>query len=212
MRDLWRPAAIAAVLLTPFLILGACKAGSAPEVVKEPAEKPPVAGFTHDGAVPIAVISSFEDARRAIEGAGVGASGSPAQSAAVACSFLTETAQERLVEQAGGQNKERGKERADGQAAAQEAPQAPCAAALQALVTDQGVPAKVESFQVADAQDEVTEVVVVRLDGTAEAYTLTGSFDDGAWLIDTIATTEAPEPETPETETEGEPTPTTSQP
>lgn len=176
MRDLWRPAAVAAVLLTPFLVLGACKGGeSASKVVPEPDEKPAVAGFTHDGAVPIAVIRSFEDARRAV------ATTKPNVAAATTCSFLTTLAQDATVERA--------------HMYALVGRKADCADAMQALVEHDGAPARWDSFTVTRAEDETTEIVVVRSDDSAEAYTLTGSRADGVWYIDDIATAEVPEVE-----------------
>lgn len=173
MRDLWRPAAVAAVLLTPFLVLGACQSGAEPKPVPEPDEKPAVAGFTHDGAVPIAVITSFEGARRSILNT------KPDVAAATTCSFLSTSMQDATVEKA----REKGVvgKKAD------------CAEAMQALV--QRAPEPVESFEVTRAEDEITEIVVVREDGTAEAYTLTGDRAEGHWFIDGVAKTEAPEVE-----------------
>lgn len=172
MRDLWRPAAVAAVLLTPFLVLGACKSGDpAPEPVPEPDETPAVAGFTHDGAVPIAVINSFEDTRGLLvrkkeEGA-----------AAAACTYLTTGLQDAMVEEA--QSKGLVGKKAD------------CGEAMAVLV--KRVPSGIESFTVARAEDEETEIVVVRRDGTADAYTLSGDREKNLWLIDDVTPAEVPE-------------------
>lgn len=178
MRDLRRPTAVAAVLLTPFLVLGACKSGDpAPKSVPEPEpdETPAAAGFTHDGAVPIAVITSFEDTRRSI------LDKKPDVTAAVACSFLTADAQESTVEAARGD--------------ASVGKKADCPEAMRALAERGVTLAKVETFTVLRAEDEVTEIVVVDADGSARAYTLTGEVDDDQWLIDEIAVTEPPKPE-----------------
>ena len=177
MRDLVRPVVVALAAVVVAGVVSGCTA-DAPKYPKEPVEGSAVAGFTHDGAVPIAVINSFEDTRRAI----LTTSGSDV-AAAAACTFLTSEAQEQTVKVA------RRHELVDRNA--------DCAASLQALVERRGVPARVESFEVTRAEDEVSEVLVVRTDGTAEVYTLTGDLDEDLWSIDTMVDAEAPadEPE-----------------
>lgn len=172
MRDLWRPSAVAAGLLVPFLVLGACKSGSDMDrAVPEPPESAPMSGFTHDGAVPIAVITSFEDTRRMVR---EGASGTDADAAAgAACTFLSEDAQERLVDEA------RAKDLIGRKGE--------CVDAMLAVVASHDVPAKASAFYVSRAEDDVTEVTVTRADGTAEAYTLTGSRAKESWAIDAVA-------------------------
>lgn len=176
MRDLLRPTAVAAALLTPFLIVGVWKAGdSAPKPVPEPDEKPAVAGFTHDGALPIAVVSSFEDARREVLNTKADVA------AARACSFMTPEAQERVMD--------------DAREIDLVGAKADCGAAMQALVEEGSVPERVVTFEVVRAEDAVSEVLVVRKDGTANSFTLTGSRKDGVWSVDAIEDAEAPEPE-----------------
>jgi hypothetical protein len=175
-RDLLRPTAVAAALLTPFLIVGACSVGdSSPKPVPEPDEKPAVAGFTHDGALPIAVITSFEDARREVLNTKADVA------AARACSFMTPEAQERVMEDA------RDSDLVGGDA--------DCGAAMRALVEEENVPERVATFEVVRAEDAVSEVLVVRKDGTAHMFTLTGDRKDGLWSVDAIEDAEAPEPE-----------------
>lgn len=159
-------------LAVAALVTG-CSSKGEPTKTPEPEEKPAVAGFAHDGAVPIAVVNSFEDTRRSI----VDGKGGPA--AATTCSLLTPALQEATVEKARAEDLV-GKG-------------ADCGEAMEALA--ERVPKRIESFTVTRAEEDETEIVVVRVNGTADAYTLTGSMDDNVWLIDDVEPTEAPEPE-----------------
>lgn len=113
---------------------------------------------THDGALPLAVVNSYEQQWRA-------------GNAEVTCGFLSTVGQAAAVERAAGVNLVSKK--------------ATCEKAVEALQDLAADPARVELIDIPTALDDTAEIVLHRADKTEQIVTLSTD-ETGAWLIDSI--------------------------
>jgi hypothetical protein len=153
------PRTVTAALLVALAVSGC--SGDGDTKVKKSQSQSPVAGTTntHDGALPIAVVSSWMDAVRQSNGD-------------VACAYSTETFRAELASTTQTKTSDE---------------TAACVKAVATLAKSDEYPTKTraeDGFTVVSALDEATELTVKRPDGASFDVSLVS--ENEQWLIDSI--------------------------
>lgn len=167
---------IAAALATALLMSSCSGDDAKPEAKPEPFKKSVT--HTHDGAMPLTVVNSYEQQWRA-------------GNAEVTCALLSTVGKTAVVDRAAAGNLV--------------AKKAPCEKAVDVLQDLTPTPARVELIDIPVALDDSAEIILHRDDKTAQVVTLSTD-ETGAWVIDSIEGYKVPketEPEVdPDTETQ----------